>query len=163
MSETEAEERKPEQSRWRWAAWGLAGLLLLVGAVGGTLIAVGGIGSQAADAATVWAGKREAIYVSVAPEFTVNFQADGSIRFLQVGVDVMTRDIDVSENVKRHLPAIRNDLLLLFSAKTALELMSPEGKAVLQREVLAKVQDTLLNETGEQGVEAVYFTSFVMQ
>ena len=47
--------------------------------------------------------------------------------------------------------------------KTAAELSSREGKEELQAEALASIQGILERETGIPGVEAVYFTSFVMQ
>lgn len=42
-------------------------------------------------------------------------------------------------------------------------LRSREGKEKLREEVLAEVRKVLEEQTGEAGVEQVYFTSFVMQ
>ncbi|VAX05680.1 hypothetical protein MNBD_GAMMA19-792, partial [hydrothermal vent metagenome] len=38
-----------------------------------------------------------------------------------------------------------------------------EGKETLREEALEVVQQILEEETGDPGIEAVYFTSFVMQ
>jgi len=94
---------------------------------------------------------------------TVNFQKAGRARFLQVTVEAMTRDPAVKDALEQHMPMIRNNLLMLFSSKSSDELRSRGGKEALQNEALASVQGVLMQETGNEGVEAVYFTSFVMQ
>jgi len=104
-----------------------------------------------------------AVYVSLDPPFVVNLTGAGSARFLQVAVDVMTRDPNVEELVKVHMPAIRNNLVMLFSSQTAESISTLEGKERLRSDALKVVQEVLENETGDPGIEAVYFTSFVMQ
>ena len=42
-------------------------------------------------------------------------------------------------------------------------LNSREGKEKLRNETLAEIQKVMTEETGEKGVENVFFTSFVMQ
>ena len=61
------------------------------------------------------------------------------------------------------IAVIRNDLMLLFAAKSSDELGTRSGKEALQTETLASIQKVLEREAGAPGVEAVYFTSFVMQ
>jgi flagellar FliL protein len=104
-----------------------------------------------------------AIYVSLDPAFVVNLTGGGAARFLQITVDVMTRNPMVEEHVKTHMPAIRNNLVMLFSSQTAESVSTLEGKENLRAEALKVVQEILENETGDPGIEAVYFTSFVMQ
>lgn len=105
-----------------------------------------------------------AVYVKLDPALVVNFQADGAMRFLQVGVDMSTRDPLVAEELKMHEPAIRNDLLLLLSNQTYEGLSSREGKDKLRADALETVRTILDNEGGQgKKVEAIYFTSFVMQ
>src|SRR5687768_14114465 len=59
--------------------------------------------------------KSEALYVKLDPPFVVNFEAKGIMRFLQISVEVMTRDSATVELLKKHDPLIRNNLLMLFS------------------------------------------------
>lgn len=105
----------------------------------------------------------EAIYVDLAPPFTVNFQGARGPRFLQVAVEVMTREPEVQELLKQHMPMIRSQLVLLFSSQSSEELATREGKEKLIQKTLATIQGVLEEETGVTGVEAVYFTSLVMQ
>jgi len=104
-----------------------------------------------------------AVYIPIDPAFVVNFASQGRARFLQITVEVMTRDPKVPEHIEQHLPVIRNNLMLLFSSQTYDSVSTLEGKEVLREEALSVIQEILEEETGDPGVEAVYFTSFVMQ
>ncbi len=105
----------------------------------------------------------EAHYFSLDPPFIVNFTGKSRARFLQVNIEGMTRDATVKESITKHFPQVRNNIVLLLSSKTYDELNSPEGKAALRKQVLKEVQKVLEAETGKEGIEDVYFTSFVMQ
>nr|MDJ0890345.1 flagellar basal body-associated FliL family protein [Gammaproteobacteria bacterium] len=107
--------------------------------------------------------KGEAIYVDLHPAFTVNLQGKSKARFLQASVQVLTREPKVEQQIKQHAPMIRNKLVMLFSAKTSQELRTLEGKESLQNEARSAIENVLKAESGEGGVEAVFFTSFVMQ
>lgn len=103
------------------------------------------------------------IYQGLDPDFVVAFQNPKTVRFVKLAIEVMARDDDGIEAVKLHMPVIRDRVIILLSSKSEDSLMDTEGKEQLREEVLAAVQDVLKENTGKPGVEAVYFTSFVMQ
>lgn len=103
------------------------------------------------------------LYLPLDPAFVVNFQEQGQLRFLQVTMEVMARDQEVLDAVKTHLPVIRNNLTLMLSSQSLENLASREGKEKVRAETLTEIQKILKEQTGKPGVEAVYFTSFVMQ
>lgn len=103
------------------------------------------------------------IYFDIDSNLIVNFQGGGRIRFLQLGVQAMTRDPAVIEVLKQHHPLIRNNLILLLSEQSQEQLVTREGKAALADAALAEIQKILTEQYGKPGVEAVYFTTFVMQ
>lgn len=105
----------------------------------------------------------EAYYFSLDPPFIVNFTGSSRARFLQVSIEGLTRDSRVKEDITKHIPQVRNNLVLLLSSKTYEELNTMEGKAGLRKQVLREIQKILEAETGKEGVEDVFFTSFVMQ
>jgi flagellar FliL protein len=108
--------------------------------------------------------KSPAIYVALEPPFVVNFDATQSSRFLQVTVEVMTRDSSMSQMIKDNDPAVRNDLLMLFGAQDATVIGTREGKEALRKDTLETVRSLIKAEGGDpELVEAVYFTTFVMQ
>lgn len=103
------------------------------------------------------------LYLPLDPPFVVNFQDQGQLHYLQVTMEVMARDQETIDAVKLHLPVIRNNLTLMLSSQTLESLATREAKEKIRAETLTEIQKILKEQTGQPGVEAVYFTSFVMQ
>jgi flagellar FliL protein len=103
------------------------------------------------------------IYHSLTPLFVVNLPPGGDARMMQVGVDVMVRDPALLEFIKHNDPMIRHQLLNIFSSQDAAKLRQRSGKEKLQSEVLAELQKIVKEQGGPGEIEAVFFTSFVMQ
>lgn len=74
------------------------------------------------------------VFVPLDP-FVVNLADREADRFAQVGMTLEVADAKVGDELKAYMPAIRNNILLLLAHKTAAELMEPEGKELLAREV----------------------------
>jgi flagellar protein FliL len=105
-----------------------------------------------------------ALYVALDPPFVVNFEADQQVRFLQVTAQIMSRDPVTIEQLKTNDPVVRNDLLMLFGGQKYAVVSTREGKEALRTQTLAAVRKIVANAGGKpEKVEAVYFTSFVMQ
>lgn len=102
-------------------------------------------------------------YLALEPPLVVNFSGSERIRFLQVGVVLMARSDEVFSTVERHMPVIRNNLMLLLSNKTYEELVTAEGKEGVRGEILEEVSRILEQRGASARVEAVYFNNFVMQ
>jgi flagellar FliL protein len=108
--------------------------------------------------------KLPAQFIEMNPPFVVNFEGNASARFLQVQVQLMTREPEMKEFLEHNAPIIRNDLLLLFGNKKVEEVNTTEGKEALRGAALEAVRKIVKDEGGKpEGVEAIYFTSFVMQ
>lgn len=103
-----------------------------------------------------------ALFFSLEP-LVVNFEDSSAVRFLQIGMDIMARDPELIASVQKHVPMIRNNLLLLISNRDYQKLMSREGKETLRAESLAEVRKIIKKETGDDGIEDLLFTSFVVQ
>ena len=105
-----------------------------------------------------------ALYVALDPPFVVNFEDQDSTRYLQIGVTVMTHDPVAVQAMKDSDPVIRNALVMLFSAQTYAGLSDTAGKEKLQAQALTAVRKIVADKTGKPAqVDALYFTSFVMQ
>ena len=139
--------------------------LLLVGAgVGGWLAFKPKAESATAAADKPAAPHSAALYYKYDPAFVVNFGGEGSARYLQVMVEAMTRDAGMLELLKNNEPAVRNDLVLLFSNQDNATLLSADGKEKLRAAALEAVRKVIAAEGGDgKLVESVYFTSFVIQ
>lgn len=102
-------------------------------------------------------------YLAFDPPLVASLEDKGSIRFLQVTVELMARDEKVITDVGTHMPVIRNNLLMLLGGQTVSSLTNREDKEKLRKQALAEVQKIMKANTGEAGVEDLYFTSFVVQ
>lgn len=142
------------------------GVLALVAAsVGGTAFLLGGKTAEPVGAKQAQAQKvaKPPVYTPLEPPFVVNFEDQGAIRFLQVSVEVMSRDPKVAEAIKLHMPAIRDQLILLFSDADYDTLSSREGKDALRAQALDTLKKILKAQGASTRVEGLYFTNFVMQ
>src|SRR5882724_3710864 len=99
---------------------------------------------------------KPAMYFAFDPPLIVNFDDSQAVRFLQLQIEVLTRDEKYVEAVKLHQPVIRNNLLMLMNGRDYKMLMTREGKEELRVECLKEVQRILKKETGAAGVEDLY-------
>jgi len=104
-----------------------------------------------------------AIYFTFESPFVVNFIDKNQIRYLQINVDVMSRNQDVIDSIGNHLPKIKNNFLVLFSDLDFEMITNAAGKQKLRDLALEELRKILKDETGNDEVEALYFTGFVMQ
>ena len=144
----------------------IAVLVLALGGVGAMMFLGGDKEGSPSEEATSDAPfiKSAAIYYTVDQDFNVNFskQSNGEVRYLQIKLKVMARDQLIIDAFKLHLPAIQHEILLLLYGQNYDDLNSLGTKS-LQAAVLAKVNELLKSEQLANGLEAVYFTSFLMQ
>ena len=104
-----------------------------------------------------------AIYFDFKPPFIVNYQWSGRQRYVQISLSVMTRNQAAVDAIQKHMPLIRNNLVMVFSSQDFEMLRTAEGKEAVRKAALDEMQKILLEEMGEPGIEQVLFTNFVMQ
>ena len=105
-------------------------------------------------------------YLTLDPPFIVNFVHKGTLRYLQLSLDLMYHDELVISQIKEQMPEVRNDLILLFSSQDFETLNTLEGKEKLREDVLLAVNSAIEVDPANPGPAAggeVYFTNFVMQ
>jgi len=147
---------------------GIGVAVLLGGAAGGFLLMRGKHDAAKPESAAAdkhaAAPKGPAVYIALDPPFVVNFENQQAVRFLQVTVQLMTRDPATAALLKENDPVIRNDLLLLFGGQQYTEISTREGKEKLRSQALEAARKVVTAEGGKAAlVENLYFTSFVMQ
>lgn len=113
-------------------------------------------------ASTVDASKAE-LYLPLEPAFVVNFRDDESLRYLQVGVTLMSHDPEAINVAKGADPVLRDGLVALFSNQKFSIISDAAGRQKLQEQALAVVRKIVQVRLGRPGIDALYFTSFVMQ
>jgi flagellar FliL protein len=141
--------------------WLILAIAVAVLGAGGFLLLHGRAAAGAHGAHTVPSGPPH--YLALKP-FVVNFQSGQAVRYLQVSLQVMSRDPATITLLKQNDPVVRNDLLLLLSNQRYATLDTEAGKQRLRAAVLADVRKVVGAAGGHPShVEAIYFTSFVMQ
>ncbi|MDQ2068468.1 flagellar basal body-associated FliL family protein [Natronospira bacteriovora] len=153
-------------------AWILGGigivLVLLIGLgtglfLAGALDGNGNGGAENAVPAAVEEMRQPPIYYAIEPAFVVNVEAERRVRYLQVKVELMSRDQASLDAVERHMPRVRNRLLMLFSDVEFEKARSAAGREALQDEALRQIVELLEEEEEPSDIEALFFTNFVMQ
>ncbi len=152
----------------RTIAFVIAGLaMLVIGVVAGPFVmnAMSPPEPDAADASTSAPENRSRpIYQSLHPPLVVNFKDEyGDSHFMQITMEVMSRDQSVINAVRDNLAVIRNALILLYSGSVYEKVTTREGKEAMLEDGLAEIERVMVETTGEGGVEALYFTELLIQ
>ena len=159
--ETEATE---EESGGRKSKLPIIGGLLAVLAIGGyfaTPIILNTI-SPAVVAETDT--NKPALFASLHPPLVVNFKDSyGEPHFMQITLEVMARDQGIINQVRNHAVVIRNSLILMYGNVDYDSVTKREGKEKMLADALAEIQEIIERETGDTGVEAVFFTGLIIQ
>jgi flagellar FliL protein len=109
-------------------------------------------GGAAAKPKAAAAAKRDPkappVFVPLEP-FTVNLADRDAERYAQVGITLEVTDAAVGEQMKLYMPAIRNNILMAISDRTAAELQTREGKDKLAGKVQRETSRALGYEVEE--------------
>ncbi|NOQ93328.1 MAG: flagellar basal body protein FliL [Methylophaga sp.] len=141
-------------------------VLALIG--GGAVMFLGGDAPSEEDAAEAEAAvpvKQAPIYISVEKPLVVNFkeQSKGAVRYLQVKLKVMARYQATIDAFTLHTPAIQHELLMLLLGQNYDDLSTTTGTKALQQKTRSLINEVLKAEKHTGEIEAVYFTSLIMQ
>jgi flagellar FliL protein len=116
-----------------------------------------------------WSEEGEAaasnIYYDFPEPFTINFltQSDQKMRYLQIKVSLKSKDAALIEGAESILPMMQDALRTLFSNQTYDSISSVNGREQLQAQSLDTLKTLLSDEIGNDALDNVYFTSFIMQ
>ncbi|WP_293750580.1 flagellar basal body-associated protein FliL [uncultured Paraglaciecola sp.] len=104
-----------------------------------------------------------ALYVAMPRPFVFNVPGSTRDRLVEIKVQLMMRGSDNEEQAKMHIPLIEGTLLKTFSTANADDLVTEAGKIAIRDSALKEVQKIMVDVSGNQTVEEVLFTGFVMQ
>jgi flagellar FliL protein len=109
-------------------------------------------------------------YIAMDPKFTVNL-ADPK-KFLLIKVELLVEGAETIAAVKKHMPALRHELIMLYGGKRSEDLQSMEQREALRQETAAVIRKTLERMEGgkgehpnaghEEGFKDAYFAEFLM-
>ncbi len=99
-------------------------------------------------------------------EFIVNLNDPIGRRYMKVVLKLELSKKEYEDKIRTNellIPQIRDVIFLILSSKTYEELKTVSGKLSLKQEIIAKVNEVLNKEFGEDVVLNCYFTDFVIQ
>jgi flagellar protein FliL len=157
--EGQASDEAKKKKKKLFIMIGIAVLLMAI-SIGGTLLTVTLMSSDSKkDSAEASAEDEEdeeseeveiqsapAIYYTMAPNFTVNFSVEGRQRYLQAEITLLYRNPEVESLLTLHMPAIRNQLVMLLSTKSFDELQNSDSREKLKVEALQAIQSIIDKE-----------------
>ena len=142
--------------------------MVLIGAIVGALLLGGGgaafyITSMAPPVAQEdQVDTRTNIYVEV-PPVVANFEYEGSMRYLQVTVNLQTRNTASATLMKDNAPLIQGEILMLLQDLDFGTVRSTEGKRALIEMIDAGVRELFKSGAEPLELEQVVLTGFVVQ
>lgn len=86
--------------------------------------------------------KSAPVFVPMEP-FTVNLADRDAERYAQIGVTLEIDDPKTADQLKAYMPAVRNNILMAISDRTASELMGREGKSQLADRIIRETSRAL--------------------
>jgi len=142
----------------------VAALILVGGSVGGTLYYTGFFGEDKKEKEDKKLEElKQTLYLPLEPAFIVNFNNEEAVSYLQVEMQLMSRNQYFLDQVVNNMPIIRHEILLIMSGQSYNELRSSEGKEKLRATILKKIREIIGQGDKVPGIEAVFFSSFIMQ
>ncbi|GJM11670.1 MAG: flagellar basal body-associated protein FliL [Pseudohongiella sp.] len=102
--------------------------------------------------------EREALFHTL-PPLVVSSNYNGSLRYLQVKLSILTRSEETLEKLQTNTPLIQNSLIMLLDSFKFSELDDSQGK----EELRARAEEEVKSLIKDEGVESVLFTGFVIQ
>jgi len=85
--------------------------------------------------------------------FTVNLADKDVDRFAQIGITLQVEDPKFADQLKAYMPAIRSNILMVLSHKTAVELLTREGKDKLAKDITREAVRPMGIELDEEDEE----------
>ncbi|MGR9116128.1 MAG: flagellar basal body-associated FliL family protein [Gammaproteobacteria bacterium] len=99
-------------------------------------------------------------YIEMAPKFTVNLA--GRRKYLMINIQLMIEGTHNVEKVKKHMPALRHELIMLYSGRDETLLASMEQREALRQETIEVIRKTLDKYENSDGFRDVFFTEFLL-
>lgn len=114
-----------------------------------------------------WAGANESgsseggmEYLEITPKITVNLAEPR--HYLLVNVQLLTDGAEAIEKIKKHMPAVKHELIMLFSGRPSDSIQTMEQREALRKETVAVMQKTLDKYEKNSGFRDAFFSEFLI-
>lgn len=136
----------------------LIGVFLIV-ITGGAVFLMLGKKGEGEKGKTGEANKTEAEIIYSLQPVVVNLMDPYGKRYLQIGLALGLVNKKAEEKIKHREPMIRDILITFLSSKSPEEVLQPEAKEIIKRELKMRINQSF----GEELVKAVYITQYIVE
>ncbi|WP_028840759.1 flagellar basal body-associated FliL family protein [Thermodesulfobacterium hveragerdense] len=157
-AEKQASEKKGGKKKFLLLL--LLGVLVIVLASGVVLFLMGKKGEEKEEGKK--GAKKEKVEVKVIypmEPVVVNLLEPTGKRYLQVRLALGVADKKAEEKIKVKEPMIRDVIITYLSSKTPEEVIQPEAKETIKKDLLMKINEAL----GDEILQAVYITQYIVE
>jgi len=102
-------------------------------------------------------------YIALDPPLVVNLANPTRAQYLQIVAELQVESPADAAAVQAHMPVIRDTLLVFFGGRDPAEVRPVENREELRAEALEAIRVALETRSGRPAVDALYFTSFLIQ
>lgn len=165
MAEEEQESGGEKKSSKKLIIIIVAVVLLIVGGGAGYYFMFMGNPSEATEEEEqdIEPETTDYFYFDIEKPFIVQFPKGAGARLLQVSISIQVKNEAFIEDLKKHQPMLRNNLLMIINDSKPSELKTRQGKEALKNKLLGEVNLIMSKMSKENHIENLFFTSLVMQ
>lgn len=106
------------------------------------------------------AASPEIEYLEMKPKFTVNLAERR--KYLMVNVQLLIEGEAFIDKVKKHMPLLRHELIMLYSGLPSDQLQTMEQREALRLKTKQTIVDALDKYENSDGFRDVFFTEFLV-
>jgi len=139
----------------------LIGTAVVLVALGGAAYMTDFFGFYAEEDKTGSVDDRPYQYVSI-PSVIVTFTKGSTVRYVQVEIQLQSRDETSITILKENVPLVQSVMLLEIGEFNFIELQTSAGKIAMMEELEVKIRE-LFKEHNDLQLEKVVLTGFVVQ
>ena len=165
--------KKESSKMFKWILLLIIAVLLIAGAVAGTLYAMnntnlgqllGGNGQNGAVTSPAAPAEPPAapIFLELEP-FTVTLRGERRNSILYTGITLRLADEGSRTQLASYMPEVRDRVLRLLYTQDAEHVQTPEGRTALAESLLQALRQPYAPQPVPPNVSNVLFTSFVVQ
>ena len=93
----------------------------------------------------------------------VNLESDNPRHYLKVEPVLVTRNIELSENIEKFKPILRSHLIEILRKESVATLSAPNSFETIRDRNLKDLNRMLQSKTGIRGLDDLLFNEFVVQ
>jgi flagellar FliL protein len=99
-------------------------------------------------------------YLEMTPKFTVNLNEPR--KYLMINVQLLVEGAEPVAKIKKHMPALRHELIMLYTGRASDQLQTMEQREALRQETVTTIRKALEKLENSDGFRDVFFTEILV-